>query len=63
MQKTLEDLNKNDFCIIQYDGRWINVRIVNKDCTRGMFSAKHQVKVKPVGTNSYLWLDPKTQVK
>lgn len=62
MQRTLENLNKNDFCTIEHDGKLINVIIVNKDCTRGMFSAKHQVKVKPVGTTQYLWLKPSTKV-
>lgn len=63
MNKTLENLNKNDFCSIEYDGRIINVRIIDKDCTKGMFSPKHQVKVKPIGMKSFLWLSPKTKVE
>lgn len=68
-KKYLKDIKKNEFCVIKKKNMLVSgsdlvsIRVIDLTPLTSCFSQNGTIKVKPIGSNKFLWLSPLTEVQ
>ena len=59
----IQNVKVNEFCSVIFNGGIYQCRVVEHGSRKSMFSPPNMVKVKFVGSTTFEWISPTTEIK